>query len=295
MVQVLITGANGQVGWEAMRRAAKLGLHAVALSRADLDITKTAAVGSTMERLRPKVVLNAAAYTAVDKAEVEEDIAFAVNRGGPDNLAKACAEIGAALIHISTDYVFDGSKTAAYTEDDPVAPLGVYGRSKEAGEAAVRAVLSDHVILRTAWVFGVEGHNFVKTMLRLGAERDALGVVDDQIGCPTFAGDLAGAALTIASRIVSGDVPDNGFGTFHCAGGGQTSWFGFAAAIFAKAQDRGLKTPALAAIPTSAYPTPAQRPANSVLNGNKLASVYGVKLRPWEDGLADMLAETLAG
>jgi len=278
-VDLLLTGANGQLGWEVARRATR---SLKALTRADLDISDRSKVIEAIAMSKPKVVINAGAYTAVDKAESDRDTAFAVNRDGPSYLAQACTRICATLVHISTDYVFDGKKAAAYLEDDPVAPLGVYGASKLAGEEAVRAALSAHVILRTAWVFGVHGNNFVKTMLRLASERPLLKVVDDQRGCPTFAGDLANAVLAVADRILERPA-DHLFGTFHCVGGGEVTWCGFARSIVRS------RVP-VEAITTAQYPTPAQRPSNSVLDCEKLDRVYGVKLRPWQQGLEEMLA-----
>ncbi len=292
MSDALLTGANGQVGWEISRRANGIALNA--LTRADLDIRSRDAVMAAVTAAKPKVVINAGAYTAVDKAESEREAAFAINRDGPAYLAEACAAVGATLIHISTDYVFDGTKRGAYTETDATAPLGVYGASKLAGEAAVRAAVPNHVIVRTAWVHGIHGHNFVKTMLRLARERDTLRVVDDQHGCPTFAGDLAEAIMAIARRVLAGTAPMDGHGTFHCVGAGETTWCGFARKIVADAAPHLGKQPAVEAIATAAYPTPAKRPANSVLDCAKLARVYGVKMRPWQDGLAEMLAATLA-
>lgn len=289
MVDVLLTGADGQLGWEIARRAGDLAVHAA--NRAALDITDPAAVDRMVATVDPRLVINAAAFTAVDKAETEAEAAQAVNRDGPAHLAAACARRDIPLIHVSTDYVFDGTKTGPYTEDDPVAPLGVYGASKLAGEAAVRAALARHVIVRTAWVYGVHGHNFVKTMLRVGADRDTLRVVDDQHGCPTFAGDLADALLTIARRLIAGD---GAYGTFHCTGSGATTWCGFARRMFELAGPRLARTPTVEAITTADYPTPARRPANSVLDGTRLAQTYGLRLRPWEDALADMLDQVLA-
>lgn len=287
MADILVTGANGQLGWEISRRAG--GRSIIALHRNDLDITNRDAVGKAVAEWSPKVVINAAAYTAVDKAESDPDTAFAVNRDGPAHLAEACAARGIALIHISTDYVFDGSQERGYRESDPVAPLGIYGKSKLAGEEAVRSALQQHIILRTAWVYGIHGQNFVKTMLRLGAERDQLRVVDDQHGCPTFAGDLADAVLIIAERILRGTVQQSGYGTFHCTGSGATTWCGFARKIFEIAAPHLPHNPAVEAIMTAQYPTPAVRPANSVLDCSLLDAVYGIRLRHWEEALVDML------
>ncbi|MCA8933230.1 MAG: dTDP-4-dehydrorhamnose reductase [Rhodospirillaceae bacterium] len=295
MADLLITGADGQVGWELARRAAAAGLDAVAVNRAGLDIADRAAVARVMAQVAPRVVANAAAYTGVDAAETEADRAFAVNRDGPGFLGDACAAAGALLVHISTDYVFDGTKPGAYGEDDATAPLGVYGASKLAGEEAVRASGARHVILRTSWVYGVHGRNFVKTMLRLGGERDRLGVVDDQHGCPTFAGDLADAVLALASRELAGGFAPGGLGTFHCAGQGATTWCGLARRIFQLAGPHLPHIPVVDAIATADYPTPARRPANSVLDCARLAQAHGLALRPWPDALAEMLDAVLAG
>ncbi|MBX7198831.1 MAG: dTDP-4-dehydrorhamnose reductase [Rhodospirillaceae bacterium] len=283
---ILVTGVNGQVGWELARRGAAQSVRG--FTHAELDIADAGKVDDAVESLRPKVVINAAAYTAVDKAEGEREKAFLVNELGPRNLARACAARDVPLIHISTDYVFDGAKPAPYVETDPVAPLGVYGASKLAGERAVLEAGAKAVILRTAWVFGAHGGNFVKTMLRLGAERDALRIVSDQKGCPTAAGDLADAILKIAARLPGTDDADR-FGIFHCVGAGPTTWFDFARAIFDIA--RPARIPALTPITTAEYPTPARRPANSVLECGKLASTHGITLRNWAPALTEMLAE----
>ena len=224
MRTILVFGANGQVGFELMRTAWGPGQIPVGLTRADGDVTDAQAVAAAMATHRPALVVNASAYTAVDKAESEPDAAFAVNRDGPANLARACAAAGVPLIHISTDYVFDGtSKTEPWREDDPVAPQGVYAAGKLAGEEAVQAALPDHVILRTAWVFGAHGHNFVKTMLRLARERDELRVVADQHGCPTPAAAIAAAIAAIAqARLTGGWTP----GVFHFAGAPATTGAG---------------------------------------------------------------------
>ena len=286
---ILLTGANGQVGWEIARRSAGVR----ALGRGELDITDGGEVRRVIESARPSVVVNAAAYTAVDKAESERTLAFAVNEAGPRNLATACAAFGIPLIHISTDYVYDGAKPGPYTEDDPVAPLGVYGASKLAGEQAVRETKARAIILRTAWVYGVHGHNFVKTMLRIGAEREVLRVVDDQRGCPTSAADLADAVLTLAVRLSAGPVADSAFGTFHCVGSSETTWHGFARGIFEAARPYLAKVPRVEPITTADYPTPARRPVNSVLDCDKLRAIHGIALPGWPTSLREMLAETL--
>jgi dTDP-4-dehydrorhamnose reductase len=289
MTDILLTGANGQLGWEVTRRAAAAGLSCRPLDRAALDITDAGAVRRTVVEVRPAVVVNAAAYTAVDRAESEEASAFAVNRDGPAYLAEACATGGSGLLHVSTDYVFDGFKEFPYKEDDPVGPLGVYGASKLAGEEAVRRLCPRHVILRTAWVYGVHGNNFVKTMLRIGRERDTINVVDDQRGCPTFAGDLADAILLLAMRLSMYAVPDSGLGTFHCVNQGATTWCGLASKVFDLAEPGLERKPTVQPITTAEYPTPARRPANSALDCTRLSRVHNITMRPWEVALAEML------
>jgi dTDP-4-dehydrorhamnose reductase len=255
----------------------------------DLDIADGGAVSNKIRQVRPSIVINAAAYTAVDQAEIDAAAALAVNRDGPANLARACADKQIPLIHISTDYVYSGTKKGAYVEEDPVAPAGVYAKSKAAGDREVAAGLKEHIILRTAWLYSVYGHNFVKTMLRLGHEKESLRVVDDQYGCPTNAADLAEAIL-----LISGQLRDKGrlpWGTYHYCGKGVTSWFGFAKKIFeisTKYDSFGFKT--LQPVATREYPTPAPRPANSVLDCSKIDHAFGVVLCPWEESLAGMLA-----
>ncbi len=291
-MKLLVLGANGQVGFELRRAALPAGMTMTALDRAGLDIARREDVFAAVARERPDLVINAAAYTAVDRAETETEAAFAANAAAPGHIAAACAGAGIPLLHLSTDYVFDGSKPEPYREDDPVDPLGVYGKSKEAGERAVRAALARHVILRTAWVYGVHGNNFVKTILRLAAERPELRVVADQHGAPTAAADIAAALVAIAGRIGAGR---GDWGTFHFTGAGATTWHGFAEAIVALAAPHTGKRPPVAAIATADYPTPARRPANSVLDCSRIAAAYGIVARPWRTALAEVVAELLAG
>ena len=219
---ITIIGSNGQLGWELVRRAERRGYEALALDFPEIDIVKPASIKDQLSSKNLSLVINAAAYTAVDRAESELDQAYAVNRDGPANLADFCEQAALPLIQVSTDYVFDGSKAGSYCEDDPVAPLGVYGQSKEAGEAEVRRRIQEHLIIRTAWLYGVHGHNFVKTMLRFGKERETMRVVDDQAGCPTYAADLANAILLMTDHILSGKKTP--WGTYHYCGGGSTTW-----------------------------------------------------------------------
>lgn len=288
MTDFLVTGALGQVGQELQRTA--MGRDAVFVDRAALDITDAAAVAALVAELKPRVVINAAAYTAVDKAESERELAFKVNGEAPGYLARACADIGAALLHISTDYVFDGSGTRPWREGDPVAPLSVYGASKLAGEQAVQAALPRHVILRTAWVVSPFRGNFVKTMLRLAAERDELRVVADQFGGPTMAADIATACWRLADRIAVSHEPAY-FGSFHFAGQPHVNWHDFACAIIAESARHGGRQPKVTAITTAEYPLPAPRPANSRLDGARLERVHGIAAPDWRQSLKTLIEE----
>jgi dTDP-4-dehydrorhamnose reductase len=290
-MKVLVLGAGGQVGRELRRHSWPVDTKLTALDRGGLDIAKREAVVATIAGERPDIVVNAAAYTAVDRAETGRDAAWAANCAGPGHIAAACRDIGIPLIHISTDYVFDGTKSGPYREDDPVNPLGVYGASKEAGERVVREALHQHVILRTAWVYSAHGHNFVKAMLRLAAERQVLRVVADQTGSPTGAAEIAGAITRIAQHIGAGKTA---WGTYHFTGAGAVTWHGFAAAIFELAKRWRGPPPRIEAITTADYPTPARRPANSVLDCSRIAAVFGITPRPWHDALAEVIAELYA-
>ena len=291
-MRILLCGAGGQVGTELRRLAGPNGWELVATDRPVLDIVDRRAVEAAVAVDRPQIVINAAAYTAVDRAESEPAEAWAGNCEGPANLAAACRAAGIPLIHISTDYVFDGSEDAPYVEDDPVNPLGVYGKSKEAGERAVRDALAEHVILRTAWLYSAHGHNFVKTMLRLAETHPSLRVVADQVGSPTSAADIAAAIATIAARIASGA---GRWGTYHFVGAGAVSWHGFAEAIFATAEPWRGKPPTVAPITTAEYPTPARRPANSVLDCGRIGAAYDIVPRAWRQALRDVVRELYDG
>jgi dTDP-4-dehydrorhamnose reductase len=289
---VLVIGCRGQIGRELMGAPLSAGLSRLGLGHGDLDLTDRDAVRRLVERCRPALIVNAAGYTAVDRAEAEPQAAFAANSDGPAYLSDAAAAAGSALIHLSTDYVFDGAKTDAYTEDDPVGPLGVYGASKAAGEQAVRERLERHVILRTSWVFGAHGTNFVKTMLRLGRERDHLRVVADQRGCPTGAADIAEAILGIARQLLVEPRPE-AWGTYHFAGCGATTWYGFAEAIFERAAPLWGRRPEVVPITTADYPTPARRPACSVLDCARFERTFGLPRRPWTEQLDAVLPSLL--
>ena len=285
---VLVVGRQGQVARALARAPWPAGVRLSCLGRETIDLADPPAAVATILGLQPDLVVNAAAFTAVDLAESEPEAAFAINRDGAGALARASAELAIPLIHLSTDYVFDGRKSGAYVEQDPVNPLSVYGASKEAGEQAIRAALPAHLILRTSWVYAPLGKNFVLSMLARARQADALRIVDDQRGCPTAAAEIARAIAAAAARLLDGSGV---FGTFHFCGAGSTSWHGFAQAIF---ELSGGPQPQLKAIPTSEYPTPARRPANSVLDAGKFHRLYGVAARPWRESLADCLAEIAA-
>jgi dTDP-4-dehydrorhamnose reductase len=277
---ILVLGSGGQLGQELLAAAQAARIPATGFSRGQADIADADAVARALSDTAPSLVVNAGAYTKVDKAEAERDEAFRANATGPEILAKACAGAHVPLIHVSTDYVFDGTKSGAYRESDPIAPLGVYGHSKAAGEDAIRQHWDRHLILRTAWVYGVYGANFLKTMLRLAGDRDELRVVADQRGCPTSTADLAAAILQVAQRIADGQTD---FGTYHLAGQGVTTWHGFASRIVEAQQPFTGRLPKVTPITTQDYPTPAQRPANSELDSTLFAQTFGFTARPWQD------------
>ncbi|HAO33894.1 MAG TPA: dTDP-4-dehydrorhamnose reductase [Candidatus Competibacter sp.] len=288
-MRLAIIGAKGQVGWELSRRAPMFGHEVLAWDVDELDIRDAGAVDRMLADSGADAVINAAAYTAVDRAEQEPEQAFAVNRDGPAHLAAACARSNIPLLHISTDYIFDGTKSEAYTEDDPAAPLGVYGRSKWEGDEAVRRLLPRHLILRVSWVFGVEGENFVKTILRLAREREELRVVADQRGRPSYAGDIADVLVELAGRIEEIDARKL-WGVYHYGGEPATTWYEFATAIVERARPtEDLKVRAVTAITTADYPTPAARPANSVLDCSRLGDCFSIYPASWRESLSAML------
>jgi dTDP-4-dehydrorhamnose reductase len=262
--------------------------------RPDFDFDHPESIEATFRAANPALVVNAAAYTAVDAAESDQEAAYRANRDGPAVLAQLCAGANVPLIHISTDYVFDGTKGAPYTESDPVSPAGVYGASKLAGEQAVLASGAQVIILRTSWVHYHAGKNFVRTMLAAGKTRDRLTVVADQKGCPTAAADLADAILAVAARVQCG-WQDGYSGVFHAAGGGETTWFGLACAVFEEAARHGWKVPEVMPIATADWPTPAKRPADSRLDCGRLERVFGVRLPHWREGLRRTTAPLLIG
>nr|NUR36454.1 dTDP-4-dehydrorhamnose reductase [Sphingomonas sp.] len=283
---ILVTGGAGQVGIELLRLKWPDSVEVYAPARNELDITSSDSVAACFAKHNPQCVINCAAYTAVDKAEEEVATAFLVNAQGPAFLADAARRGNAPIIHVSTDYVFDGSADRPYRESDPTAPVNAYGASKLAGELAVRAANPHSVVLRTAWVLSAHRANFIKTMLRLGASNPSLRVVADQRGCPTSAKDIAETLQRIARRAL--DNPDTPWGTYHFVNSGETSWHGLAEHIFARS---GGARPEVQAIPTSAYPTPARRPANSRLATRLIGEKLGIVPRPWQDAVDEILAE----
>lgn len=288
-MSILLTGKNGQVGWELARALLPLGrIHA--FDHAGLDLADAAALRRKLDEVRPEAIVNAAAYTAVDRAESEPERAEAVNAAAPAVLAQWAAAHGALLVHYSTDYVFDGAKAAPYVESDPTHPLGVYGRSKLAGETAIRAAGCDHLVFRTSWVYAARGSNFLRTILRLAAEREELRVVNDQNGAPTWARLVAEAtahALRQAMQERRGGTFESGL--FHLAAGGETSWHGFARAIVEGRP--GLRVKTVRPIATAEYPTPARRPANSRLDTGAFRARFGLELPDWREGLRLCLEE----
>ena len=300
-MKILLLGKNGQLGWELQRALAPLGEVLAcgregpqALEELSADLAQPARLPALIELLRPDLIVNAAAYTAVDQAEGQAELAHQVNAVAPGVLATCAAALGVPLVHYSTDYVFDGSGEHARDEEAPTGPLNVYGRSKLEGEARIRASGCRHLVLRTSWVHARRGGNFARTMLRLAAERDALKVIDDQIGAPTGA-DLLADITAHCVRPLLGDPSVSG--TYHCVAAGHTSWHGYARFLIQAALERGFKlktTPqAVAAIPTRDYPTPARRPLNSRLATDKLQRQFGLRLPPWQDGVLRWLIETL--
>jgi dTDP-4-dehydrorhamnose reductase len=288
---ILITGGAGQVGL-ALQRVSwpdPVVLHAP--DRAALDLSDAAAIAAAFARTPFKAVINAAAYTAVDKAESDEAAAFAVNATAPGLLAQAAAEHGAAMLQVSTDYVFDGSKTEPYVEDDATGPLGVYGASKLAGEQAVLAAHPRPVILRTAWVLSPDRANFLKTMLRLAAERPTLRVVEDQIGCPTSAADIAETLKILTLRLLADPAAPHG--VYHFVNAGETSWADLAREIMVLSAQRGGPTALVEGIPTTGYPTPARRPANSRLATDKITLDFAIHPRPWREAVAEIVNQLL--
>jgi dTDP-4-dehydrorhamnose reductase len=285
MMRLLVTGATGQLGGELERELRRLGHEVFAPDLDELDLLKPAAVAATIQAQQWDWVINCAAYTAVDKAETEAEQAFLINRDSPGEMARAVADYGGHLLQVSTDFIFDGTNSRPYTETDTPNPPSVYGRSKLEGEQAVLAALPDAAVLRTAWVYGIYGHNFVKTMLRIASEARPLSVVSDQIGTPTWTRDIVMAIVALIEQQASG--------IYHFTALGQTSWHGFASAILEEASRIGfdIKTDSVEPIPTTDYPTPATRPAYSVLNTDKIKPWLSSPIPDWRDSLKNMLQE----
>lgn len=283
-MKILVTGAGGQVGQALQNLAPSHEINIIALDRQALDITDQSAVREQLRNLSPDAVINSAAYTAVDKAEEDIDASFAINAEGAENLALACADADIPFLHISTDFVFDGKKNGAYLEDDAVAPLSVYGKSKADGEVRIAAASTKYIILRTAWVFG-GAQNFVTTMLRLAQSHKELNIVDDQTGGPTAANDIAASLLKIAKQTHKAGFQS--WGIYHYCGAPAVTWFGFAKAIFA----HSAVAPVLNPIPTEAYPVPAERPKNSMLDCAKIKRVFGIDQPDWQKALSDILGK----
>lgn len=290
-MRILVTGREGQVARSLAERSDG-GHELIFVGRPDFDLADPESIERIVGAVRPELVFSVAAYTAVDKAESEPATAAAVNGAGPGVLARAAGRIGAPIVHLSTDYVFDGTADRPYREDDPVAPLGIYGASKLAGERAIAASGAPYAILRTAWVYSPFGHNFVKTMLRLAAERDELSVVEDQLGCPTSALDIADAMFRIAD-VWTAEPGRGANAVYHCAGRGETNWADFARTIFAYSAVRGGPSATVKGIPTSAYPTPARRPANSRLDSSRFAATFDHPMPEWRASLETVVARLL--
>lgn len=280
MTRILLTGINGQVGWELQRTLQPLG-DVIALDRSQLDLANPDALRAVVRDIKPKLIVNPAAYTAVDKAETEADLAMAINGTAPGILAEEARTLDALLVHYSTDYVFAGDGDFPYTEASPVAPRNSYGRSKLAGEQAIQSTACRHLIFRTSWVYGLRGANFLRTMLRLGAERDALKIVGDQIGAPTWSRMIAEATSCAIAR------QQGQQGLYHLTAGGAASWYDFACAIFDLAHQRGMlaRKPEVSRINSVDYPTPAERPKNSRLTCNKLREDFGLSIPTWDEQL----------
>jgi dTDP-4-dehydrorhamnose reductase len=304
-LRLLITGCNGQVGWHLQRTLAPMG-EVTAIDIEQVDLTDARAVSRTVREIAPDIVVNAAAYTAVDKAESELELARAINVGAPAQIAEECSRSGALLVHYSTDYVYDGSKQVPYEERDATGPLSVYGQTKLAGDEAIKASGCAHIILRTAWVYDIRGKNFLRTVIRLAQEKDELRIVGDQYGAPTWARGLAEATTIILGRCLEHKSESGKWrtGIFHLSSGGRTSWAGFAQAIledyvaFRSADGSGefgapLKTQKVSAITTEEYPTPARRPRNSVLSSAQVQAAFGIVMPDWREQLRLAMQDAL--
>lgn len=293
-MKILLTGTSGQVGWELARTLMPLG-HVIELNRTHADLTDLNKLRTVIAKHKPDVIVNPAAYTAVDKAESEKDLAFLVNAEAPGVLAEEAQKIGALFVHYSTDYVFDGAKRETYSEDDITNPLNVYGQSKLAGEEAIQRIGGDYLIVRTSWVYASRGSNFLKTMLRLASEREELKIVNDQIGSPTWARLIAEVTAHMVRQSISEKIASSfSSGTYHLTSSGQTSWYGFAQEIIDSARKQtnlSIKNKLILPISTSEYPLPAKRPANSLLSFKRLEQKFGLKMPAWDNSLSLCLQE----
>jgi dTDP-4-dehydrorhamnose reductase len=294
MRSILVAGRTGQLARAMLKLGNERKLPIITAGRPELDLSDRASVDRVVEACRPRAIVNAAAYTLVDKAESEPDLAFKVNRDGAAHLAQLAERLHVPFIHVSTDYVFDGNKPTPYKEEDIPSPLNIYGRSKREGEIAVLDSCAAAAVVRTSWIYGPYGQNFVKTMLRLAETRNHIQVVDDQYGSPTSAQDLAQAVLEIVEQIEA-DPDRNRGGIYHLTAAGETTWYGLAVAIFEGWAKRGKRIPALEAITTANFPTPARRPRNSRLDCSKAARVFGTRLPPWRHALETCLDELATG
>jgi dTDP-4-dehydrorhamnose reductase len=292
-MRIAVTGREGQVARSLAALGPERGVEIVLAGRPELDLAIPSSIYPALAALKPDAIISAAAYTAVDKAETERDLAFAVNGEGAGAVAEAAARLGVPVLHLSTDYVFNGAKQGAYVETDATGPCSVYGASKLDGERRIAAATDNHAIFRTAWVYSPYGANFVRTMLRLGETRDTVSVVADQQGCPTSAEDIAGALIDVAKRMAA-DADPRFRGIFHLTGSGWASWADFAEHIFAIAAGAGHKPVDIRRITTSEYPTPAKRPANSLLSGQKLEDIYGISLPHWHSSTEKVVRTLLA-
>jgi dTDP-4-dehydrorhamnose reductase len=291
-MKMLITGAYGQLGREIIDVTQSKECPVLAPPEDDLDICDLDKIDNVITELKPELVINTAAYTQVDKAETEEELAFKVNKTGCTNLARMCTKHKIPLVHISTDYVFDGLKGTPYAETDPISPLGVYGRSKAEGESEIRSYLKEHIILRTSWLYGTHGHNFVKTMLNLATSKKEIRVVADQYGSPTNAADIARTILSIAEQLQSGNK--NSWGTYHYCGQGIISWHTFAEKIIELAGQQGkVRTPRVEPVTTDEYPTPAKRPVYSALDCSHIYKKFNISPRPWQKSLETTIRKLL--
>jgi len=295
-MKILVTGKNGQVGHELQCSLASLG-EVIAVDIEDCDLTDSSAIVSLVEKVKPGLIVNPAAYTAVDKAEAEQEIAFAINAIAPKVLAVQANLLHIPMIHYSTDYVFDGTKSGRYVEEDDANPQSVYGKTKWQGEKNVRVMCPQHVIVRTSWVFSAHGGNFLKTILKLAQERDELRIIADQFGAPTSARLLADSTAEIAKQLLSGDATQKA-GTYHLAASGETTWHGYAMKVVELANELGIKTKAqpvnIKPIPTEAYPLPAPRPKNSKLSTDKIRAIFGIDIPDWSVDLKHVLKQVIS-